>query len=325
MVDPKTQGGVNVKGVLAAAGQALAIVVAGTAASAYGPSAALLTMGLCAIGGSVLTLYAFDRAARALDDARALLFSERQRALAKAASAAEATKHERAARDGLIIRLAKIGARHDTDADGHHDRLSAYSVALARALQGWFPEIDDEWIERLGTACVLHDIGQAGIDHAILLKPSRLTPVERRQMQRHPLIGADTLLEIRRQFGDDPLVSMGIQIALSHHERWDGQGYPYGLVADQIAPAARIVALADVYDALTSARVYREALPHAEAVDLVKGGAGTQFDPAVVDAFLRIQDKFEQIRRAHAPAADEAGDVAERMSARDDEAIRLAA
>lgn len=289
---------VDLRAVLAAAGQATAIVVSGCAAACFGPTPALLTMTLCAIGGSILTMYAFDRAGSALGDARAILADERAKAAQDAARAAASARQERAAREALIIRLAKMGSRHDADPDGHHDRLGAYSKALARALAGWFPEIDDAWVERLGIACALHDIGQAGVDHAILLKPSRLTPVERRQMQRHPLIGADTLLEIRRQFGDDPLVVMGIQIALSHHERWDGHGYPYGLAADQIAPAARIVALADVYDALTSARVYKSAMGHQEALELIVSGAGTQFDPAVVAALQRIQHEFDAIRAA---------------------------
>ncbi len=293
---------IDLRAVLAAAGQATAIVVAGCAAARYGPTPALLTMTLCAIGGSCLTMYAFDRARNAIGDARALLASERQRASANAAAAAEKAKLERVARDALIIRLAKMGSRHDADSEGHHDRLGAYAVALARELRGWFPEIDDAYIERLGIACALHDIGQSGVDHAILLKPTRLTPGERREMQKHPLIGADTLLEIRRQFGDDPLVNMGIQIALSHHERWDGHGYPYGLVADQIAVSARVVALADVYDALTSSRVYKSAMGHAEAVEIIVSGSGTQFDPAVVDAFVRLGDQFEALRRRFTPA-----------------------
>lgn len=300
---------IDMRGVLAAAGQATAIVVAGCAAARFGPTPALLTMTLCAIGGSILTMYAFDRARNALGDARALLASERQRATANAAAAGEKSKLERTARDALIIRLAKMGSRHDTDAEGHHDRLGAYSMALARELVGWFPEIDESYVERLGIACALHDIGQSGVDHAILLKPTRLTPGERREMQKHPLIGADTLLDIRRQFGDDPLVNMGIQIALSHHERWDGHGYPYGLVADQIAPSARIVALADVYDALTSARVYKSAMGHAEAVELIRSGSGTQFDPAVVEAFERVGEQFESIRRRFTPAdAEQSGE-----------------
>ena len=301
---------INVRAVLGAAGQATAIVVAGLAGASMSPVHALLTMIICAVGGSTLTMYAFDRARDALGDARSLLASERQRAARHAADAEKSARFERAARDALIIRLAKMGSRHDADPEGHHDRLSAYSAALATQLRGWFPEIDDAWIERLGIACALHDIGQSGVDHAILLKPTRLTPGERRQMQKHPLIGADTLLEIRRQFGDDPLVNMGVQIALSHHERWDGHGYPYGLVADQIAPAARIVALADVYDALTSARVYKTAMPHDEAVELIKSGAGTQFDPAVVDAFEKVAPTFDAIRRRFATPASHGDDHA---------------
>lgn len=283
----------------------MAIVAAGVAGAMLNPTQALLTMIICAVGGSTLTMYAFDRARDAIGDARTLMAFERKRAKAHAAQAEEKARLERAARDALIIRLAKMGSRHDADPDGHHDRLGAYSMALATKLRGWFPEIDDAWIERLGIACALHDIGQSGVDHAILLKPTRLTPGERREMQKHPLIGADTLLEIRRQFGDDPLVNMGVQIALSHHERWDGHGYPYGLVADQIAPAARIVALADVYDALTSARVYKAAMAHSEAVELIRSGSGTQFDPAVVDAFTQIAGEFDAIRNRLAPAAGE--------------------
>lgn len=287
------------------------MVVSGCAAATFGGTPALLTMTLCAIGGSILTMYAFDRARDALGEARSLLADERLRAGIAASRADAQAKLERSARDALIIRLAKLGSRHDVDSEGHHDRLATYSIALARALRGWFPEIDDAWIERLGIACSLHDIGQAGVDHAILLKPTRLTPGERREMQRHPLIGADTLLEIRRQFGDDPLVNMGVQIALSHHERWDGRGYPYGLIADQIAPAARIVALADVYDALTSERVYRSAMGHAEAAELISSGGGTQFDPAVVEAFVRVAGEFDAARARFAgPRADEGHDVA---------------
>lgn len=295
------------RAVTAAAGQAAAIVVSGVAAATFEPVHALLTMIICAVGGSTLTMYAFDRARDAIGDARALLTSERQRAAANASAAAEKARLERVARDALIIRLAKMGSKHDADADGHHDRLAAYSTALATQLKGWFPEIDDDWIQMLAIASTLHDIGQSGVDHAILLKPTRLTPGERREMQKHPLIGADTLLEIRRQFGDDPLVNMGIQIALSHHERWDGHGYPYGLVADQIACSARIVALADVYDALTSSRVYKSAMGHAEAVDLIVSGAGTQFDPVVVEAFSRVAGQFDAIRRRFVTGDDAAG------------------
>jgi len=285
-----------------AAGQATAIVVAGVAAATFEPVHALLTIIICAVGGSTLTMYAFDRARAAIGDARALLASERQRAASNASSAAEKARLERVARDALIIRLAKLGSKHDADADGHHDRLAAYSTALATELRGWFPEIDEPWIEMLAIASTLHDIGQSGVDHAILLKPTRLTPGERREMQKHPLIGADTLLDIRRQFGDDPLVNMGIQIALSHHERWDGHGYPYGLVADQIACSARIVALADVYDALTSSRVYKSAMGHPEAVDLIVSGGGTQFDPMVVEAFTRVGNQFDAIRKHFVPS-----------------------
>ena len=200
-------------------------------------------------------------------------------------------------RNALIFGLAKLADYRDTDTGEHLERICAYSRLLAEQLQGRHDEIDENWLDSMTLASSLHDIGKVGIPDAILLKPGRLTPDERRSMERHAVIGADTLMAIRSRLGDDELLTLAIQIALSHHERWDGTGYPYGLRGEQIPLAARIVALADVYDALTSERVYKAAMPHEEAVSIILDGRGTHFDPDVVRAFERCQIAFEGVRR----------------------------
>ncbi len=211
------------------------------------------------------------------------------------------------ARDGLIMGLAKLADCRDNETGMHLERISEYSGMLAGELASGMAEIDEGWIERLRVGSSLHDIGKVGLPDEILLKPGRLTEDEFRRMQAHTTIGADTLLAIRSQFGDDELLDMSIQIALEHHERWDGSGYPMGLAGGQIALAARIVALADVYDALTSRRVYKPAFGHAEARRIIVEGRGTHFDPVVVDAFLKIESAFEDIRaRLHPGEAAEA-------------------
>lgn len=200
-------------------------------------------------------------------------------------------------RNGIIMGLAKLADHRDNDTGRHLERISRYCGMLGRELDGTCGEIDDAWIERLTIASAMHDIGKVGVPDAILLKPGSLTQAERRVIERHPLIGADTLVEVRRHVGQDDLVEMSTDVALYHHEKWDGSGYPFGLSAHEIPLSARIVALADVYDALTSWRVYKSAMPHAEAVRIILGSRGTHFDPAVVTAFERVHERFDEIRR----------------------------
>lgn len=201
------------------------------------------------------------------------------------------------ARHSLIFGLAKLADYRDTDTGAHLDRICTYSAMLAEHLRTQSDEIDDDWMHCLKLAASLHDIGKVGIPDRVLLKPGRLTDEERSLMERHPLIGADTLLAIRKRLGDDDLINMSIQIALGHHERWDGNGYPFGLVGTETPLAARIVALADVYDALTSKRVYKDAMTHAQAFAIIVEGRGTQFEPGVVDAFEEIHEEFDEIRQ----------------------------
>jgi len=205
-------------------------------------------------------------------------------------------RHGLEVRNGLIFGLAKLADYRDTDTGGHLERICRYAGMLAFELRGEFPEITPAWIALLKLAASMHDIGKVGISDAELLKPGAFTPAERRLMEQHPVIGADTLEAIRRRVGEDELVNMGIDVTRSHHERYDGAGYPHRLRGDAIPLSARIVALADMYDALTSKRVYKPAMGHDQAREIVRQGHGTHFDPRVVDAFERIHPNFDRVR-----------------------------
>ena len=161
---------------------------------------------------------------------------------------------------------------------------------------GTAPFPNTPWIRELRLAAALHDIGKVGVADSALQKPGKLNAEERKEIERHPQIAADTLLAIYQQMGDDPLIAWSVQVALYHHERWDGTGYPFKLQGEGIPLAARIVAVADVYDALTSKRVYKPAMPHDKAVEIINHDAGTHFDPAVVEAFNWVADVFPTIR-----------------------------
>lgn len=208
------------------------------------------------------------------------------------------------ARDTLIFGLAKLAESRDSDTGEHLERIAAYCGILGEGLGRTRPEIDGAWIGRLRLASSLHDIGKVGIPDSILLKAGPLTPEERRVIERHPSIGAEALGAIIGHDQADDLLIMARNIAASHHERWDGAGYPSGLRGAEIPLEARIVSVADVYDALTSPRVYKPALPHEEAVGMIVSGRGSQFDPEIVDV-LRVCDS--DFRRTSADLAERSG------------------
>lgn len=201
-----------------------------------------------------------------------------------------------AKRNALIFGLAKLADYRDTDTGAHLERIGLYARVLANAIGHKHEEINAKWIDRIVLASSLHDIGKVGIPDSILLKPGRLTPEERTVMEKHTLIGADTLLAIRAKIGSDDFIDMGVEIALQHHEKWDGTGYPFGLAGEDISLAARIVALADFYDAVTSERVYKDAMSHEQTSGLIRDLRGTHFDPQVVDAFIENEPEFNAIR-----------------------------
>jgi response regulator RpfG family c-di-GMP phosphodiesterase len=180
--------------------------------------------------------------------------------------------------DEVVDRLQRVAAFRDDDTAHHSRRIGRAARILADAMG-----LGLTFGALLENAAPLHDIGKVGIADAILLKPGRLTPQERTEMERHTTIGQQIL-----SGGTSETVRMAAMIALSHHERWDGGGYPQGLVGDETPIGARIVAVVDVFDALTHERPYKQAWPLSEAVAHIIAGSGTHFDPAVVVAFRSV-------------------------------------
>ena len=191
-----------------------------------------------------------------------------------------------------------------------------YSTLLAKTLRRharYRQQVTSSFVRLIGISSALHDIGKVGVQDSVLLKPGKLTAEERRVMETHAEIGGQCLRDIERRLGGSNFLQMARQIALAHHERWDGTGYPEGLAGESIPLAARIVAIADVYDALTTRRVYKDACSHERTVEIIAEGAGSHFDPDLVEVFLEIQGKFREIaercERAAEPARDRADEV----------------
>lgn len=198
----------------------------------------------------------------------------------------------------VIFALAKLAEYRDDDTHTHLDRVQRYCrillLELIRKMKD-STEITHEYINLVSEASILHDIGKVGIPDSILLKPAKLTSDEFEIMKTHTLIGAQTLRQIWSRFKGNRFLEIGIEIANFHHEKWDGSGYPTGCEKEKIPLSARVVAIADVYDALRSRRVYKSALPHEQVVDMIKQLKGTHFDPMLVDVFLETQDKFQEV------------------------------
>jgi response regulator RpfG family c-di-GMP phosphodiesterase len=201
-------------------------------------------------------------------------------------------------RDAVIFGLAKLAESRDDDTGAHLERIRDYVEVLALEMMSADSSLNANSIRLLVQASSLHDIGKVGIPDAVLCKPGKLTPDERTIIQKHPAIGGECLFAIKKVMGDDDFLKTACEVAFSHHERWDGAGYPFGLSGENIPLSGRIVAVADVYDALTSKRVYKDAMSHEVAARIIGEGSGSQFDPAVVTAFLRNQLAFARIAEA---------------------------
>jgi len=202
-------------------------------------------------------------------------------------------------RELLIFSLAKLAESRDPETGKHLERVQHYSRLLAQELvrmPRFANVVDDEFVQLVFQTSPLHDIGKVGIPDSILLKPGRYSNEEFELMKAHTTIGAETLDAALAQCPGARFLQVAREIALSHHERYDGRGYPQGLRGDQIPLAARIVAVADVYDALTSRRVYKDAFSHQVARSTILKDSGTHFDPDVVDAFLAVESQFIEIR-----------------------------
>ncbi|HPP49622.1 MAG TPA: PAS domain S-box protein [Spirochaetota bacterium] len=200
-----------------------------------------------------------------------------------------------------IVSLAKLAEYRNKETGMHLERIMRYVEILAYELSQ-HPEyqnyITQEYIRDLVNSCLLHDIGKVGVPDHILLKPGKLTEYEFEIMKQHTIIGAETIAEAERKVAGRSYLNLGKEIACYHHERWDGSGYPKGLKGNEIPLSARIVAIADVYDALVSERPYKRAYPHEKAVKIIADKAGIYFDPVVVTAFLKNHNKFFEIKES---------------------------
>ncbi len=239
---------------------------------------------------------------------------ERQR-IQSQEDALRASKELLMTRDAVVFGLAKLAESRDNDTGLHLERIALYSTRLAaamRRLPRYRDVVDASFVSNIGVSSALHDIGKVGVEDSILLKPGRLTHDEHFRIQSHVQLGGECIRQIQRRLTGSDFLDMAREIAMYHHERWDGRGYPAGLAENEIPLPARVVAIADVYDALRTKRVYKEAKPHEECVRIIREDAGKHFDPDLVEVFLSIQHQFREIserfqdgiRPAPAPRAD---------------------
>lgn len=212
-------------------------------------------------------------------------------------------------RDLVIFSLAKLAEARDTDTGAHLERMREYCLVLAQHLADTPKHghlLDSDYVQLLYLTSPLHDIGKVGIPDHVLLKPGKLTSDEFEIMKQHVLIGGATLSAAVQAHPKAKYLQMARDIALTHHEKYDGTGYPYHLRGDDIPLCGRIVALSDVYDALTTSRVYKPAYSHEVAKNIILDGRGKHFDPDVVDAFLANEEAFLSIKdRLDSAALDE--------------------
>lgn len=223
------------------------------------------------------------------------------------------TREVLAIQDVTILAMASLAETRDSDTGNHIRRTQFYVKALAQHLskQAKFAaRLTDSTIQMLFKSAPLHDIGKVGIPDRILLKPGRFEPAEFEIMKTHTTLGRDAIEHAEKQLGMHvEFLSMAKEIALSHQEKWDGSGYPQGLAGEAIPLSARLMAVADVYDALISRRVYKEGMPHDKAVSIIQAGRGSHFDPDLVDAFVALQQDFQGIA---ARFADSDTDIAQK-------------
>jgi len=206
-------------------------------------------------------------------------------------------------REVAIFAMAKLAESRDPETGEHLERMRNYSRLLAQHLattRAFAGTVDEEYVRLIYLTSPLHDIGKVGIPDSVLLKPGRLSNREFEIMKQHALIGAETLAAAARQYPGVAYLRMARDIAVGHHERFDGSGYPAGLSGEDIPLAARIVAVADVYDALTSKRVYKPAFAPDIARNMIVGDSGKHFDPALVAVFVENEDRFLAIREQFA-------------------------
>jgi len=205
-------------------------------------------------------------------------------------------------REVAIFAMARLAESRDPETGEHLERMRSYSRVIAEHLQA-SGHVDADFVRLIYLTSPLHDIGKVGIPDSVLLKPGRLSDREFEIMKTHTTIGAETLAAAVRQYPGVAYLTLAKDIALTHHERFDGSGYPASLAGEDIPLCGRVVALADVYDALTTKRVYKQAFSHDIARSIILDGDGKHFDPQIVQAFLATEDEFVAIQeRFNEPA-----------------------
>ena len=221
--------------------------------------------------------------------------------------------------DVTIRAMASLAETRDNETGNHIRRTQHYVEALARQLQNhprFAEELTNDAIEMIFKSAPLHDIGKVGIPDRILLKPGALTPEEFEVMKTHTTLGLEAILAAERETTqDNPFFRYAKEITYSHQEKWDGSGYPQGLVGNTIPLSARLMAVADVYDALISVRVYKPAFSHEQAVQIIEEGRGSHFDPDMVDAFMALSEEFRRIALQFADGEPALHQEVDRMAA----------
>jgi adenylate cyclase len=205
--------------------------------------------------------------------------------------------------EATIESMSSLVETRDPETGGHIKRTQNYIRLLAESLKKrprFRAFLDDESIDLLCKSAPLHDIGKVGVSDRILLKPGKLTDQEFDEMKKHTVYGRDALFSAEKKLGAISFLRCAREIAYTHHEKWNGSGYPEGLQGEQIPLAGRLMALADSYDALTSNRVYKAPLSHEKAVQIITEEKGSHFDPEIVDAFLQAKEDFRQIALKYA-------------------------
>ncbi len=219
--------------------------------------------------------------------------------------------------NATIVAMASLAETRDNETGNHIRRTQLYLRALARHLQShprFAAELTDENIDLMYKSAPLHDIGKVAIPDRILLKPGELTPAEFEIMKTHTTLGREAISRAEALFGGvSSFLRFAKEIAYSHQEKWDGTGYPLGLSGERIPVAARLMAVADMYDSLITRRIYKTAHSHTQAVDILRAGRGTDFDPDIIDAFLALQNDFQAIAQRFADAEIDEERETERM------------
>ena len=202
------------------------------------------------------------------------------------------------ARAATILGLAKLSEYRDKGTGAHLERIREYAKIIAQEMAGlpvYKNYITKKYIDDIYQSSILHDIGKVGIQDSVLLKPGKLNSEEFDIIKRHTVLGGDALAEIESQIEGKSFLILGKEIAYYHHDKWNGTGYPEGLKGEDIPLSARMVAIADVYDALTTKRFYKEAFTHEKSMEIIVGLKGSHFDPDVVDAFMANEKNFSRI------------------------------